>query len=116
MNVQSANQAFYKQFELTPDKVEGKSFYELGAGEWNLPELRQAMNEVLTRNQQFQDFEVSFGPAGLSRRCLLLNARKLSRHGGRQDLILLAIEDITERKHAAAHQDMLVGDKNHREK
>ena len=116
MRVKSANQAFYTLFELIPERVIGRSLYEVEAQEWNIPELRQIMEEVLPKDHQFQDFEILFGPANLSRRCLLLNARKLVRHGGREDLILLAVEDITDRKHAAAHQEMLVGEMNHRVK
>ena len=116
VRVQSANQAFYKLFDLVPDRVVGRSLYEVGNGEWDVPELRTLMEEVLPRHQQFQDLDITFGPAGLSRRSLLLNARRLVRDGDREDLILLAIEDITERKHAAAHQEMLIGEMNHRVK
>ena len=116
LKVQSANRAFYKLFNLAPDGVVGRSLYELGNGEWDIPELRTLMEEVLPTHQQFQDLDIAFGPTGLSRRSLLLNARRLVRGGDREDLILLAIEDITERKHAEAHQEMLVGEMNHRVK
>ena len=116
LQVQSANQAFYKLFDLARDRVVGQSLYELGAGEWNIPELRNVMEEVLPKDRQVQDFEFPFGAARSSKRCILLNARKLVRNGGRDDLILLAIEDITERKHSAMHQEMLIGELNHRVK
>ncbi len=116
VQVQSANQAFYKLFGLIPDKAVGRSLYELGKGEWDVPELRELMEEVLPKDRQFQNVEMAFGSEGSNKRCLLLNARKLMRNGGREDLILLAIEDITERKHAAAHQEMLIGELNHRVK
>ena len=116
MRVQSANRAFYKLFDLVPDRVVGRSLYELGRGEWNVPDLRNILEEILPKDHQFQDFEFMFGPAGSSRQWILLNARRLVRNGGRDDLILLAVEDITERKHAAGHQEMLVGELNHRVK
>ena len=114
--VQSANQAFYKLFDLAPDRVLGRSLYELGAGEWNNSGLRKLMEEVLPEDHQFHDFEFTFGLANSTKRCILLNARKLSRNGGRDDLILLAIEDVTERKNSAMHQEMLIGELNHRVK
>ena len=116
VRVQSANRAFYKLFDLAPDSVVGRSLYNLGKGEWNVPDLRNVVEEILPKDHQFQDVEFAFGPAASSKRCLLLNARRLIRNGGRENLILLAIEDITERKNAARHQEMLIGELNHRVK
>ena len=116
VRVQSANQAFYSLFDLVPDRTVGRSLYELGRGEYNMPQLRQLMEEVLPHDQQFQNVEIAFEPEGAGKRCHLLNARRLMRSGTREDLILLAIEDITERKHAAGHQEMLIGELNHRVK
>ncbi len=116
LRVRSANQAFYRLFGMDPDQTVGRPLYDLGRGEWNIPDLRRLIDEILPKDRQFQDVEVAFGPAGAGQRCLLLNARRLVRDGGREDLILLAIEDITERKHLAAHQEMLIGELNHRVK
>ena len=113
--VQSANPAFHRLFALAADRTAGRPLHELGNGEWDIPALRKLIDEVLPAHRQFQDVELAFGPAGASQRCLLLNARWLVRDG-RDDLILLAIEDITERKHSAAHQEMLIGELNHRVK
>ena len=116
VRVQSANQAFYKLFKLSPDLAVGRSLYELGRGQYDVPQLRKLMEEVLPHDHQFQNVEVTFEPEGAGKRCHLLSARRLMRNGTRENLILLAIEDITERKHAAGHQEMLIGELNHRVK
>ena len=116
VRVQSANRAFYKLFELEPDKVVGRSFYELGQGEWSIPGLRSILGEALSEAHRFHNVELALGSAGVSKRWVLLNARRLVRNGGREDLILLAVEDITERKNASAHQETLIGELNHRVK
>lgn len=116
LRVRSANRAFYTLLDTTPDKAEHLRLYELGNGEWDIPELRRLLDEVLPRDERFDDVEVGLGPAGPDQRTMLLNARKLARNGGREKLILLAIEEITQRKRDAGRQDMLIGELNHRVK
>lgn len=116
MRVRSANQAFFVLSDLVPNKTRECYLYELGRGEWNIPELRRLLEEVLPKDEQFENVEVLFGPSAPWQRMMLLNARKLARNGDREALILLAIEEITERKRAAAHQEMLIGELNHRVK
>jgi len=116
LRVRSANRAFYTLFDMAPDSAEHLRLYELGNGEWNIPELRRLLDEVLHKDERFDDVEVAFGPPGPDQRTMLLNARKLARNGGREKLILLAIEEITGRKRDAGHQEMLIGELNHRVK
>jgi two-component system CheB/CheR fusion protein len=116
MHVRSANQAFYTLFGTSPERTEGRRLYELGGGDWSVPELRKLLEEVLPEDERIEDFEVTFGSPGPEQRGMLANARKLMRNGGREELILLAIEDITERKRDATRQEMLVGELNHRVK
>ncbi len=94
----SANQSFYTTFRLSKEDAEGRSLYELGHGEWDIPRLRTLMGKVLPQRQVLNDFEVKHDFASLGMRTMLLNARVLHRGSGRPDLILVAIEDITERK------------------
>ncbi|MEO8714517.1 MAG: CheR family methyltransferase, partial [Acetobacteraceae bacterium] len=113
LQVRSANPAFHAQFDLAPDGTAGRRIYELHDGDWDIAELRRVLEEVLPDSQEARDVAVELGPDGPGRRTLLLNARKLERKD-RETLILLAIEDITERRGAAAHQEMLVGELSHR--
>jgi two-component system CheB/CheR fusion protein len=93
--VSTANAAFFKQFKAVPGETEGRFVFELGNGQWNIPGLRQLLGEVLARNSSFDDFEVSHDFEGLGRRTMLLNARRLE-SGGKNGLVLLAIDDITD--------------------
>ena len=101
LRVRTASEAFYKTFKIDPHSAEGRLIYDLGNGEWNIPALRTLLEDTLPRNDFFNDFELThqFPNSGL--RTMLLNGRRLGSATGVPDLILLAIEDITERKAAA---------------
>ncbi|MDQ2694118.1 MAG: PAS domain S-box protein, partial [Pseudomonadota bacterium] len=94
LRVKSANQAFYTFFQVKPEETEGRLIYELGNRQWDIPKLRQLLEGVLLQNEVFDDFVVTHDFEQLGLRTLLLNARRLDT----VQLILLAIEDITERK------------------
>ena len=96
LRVKTANATFYSQFEVERDEVEGRLVYELGNGQWNIPKLRELLEEVLPENNAFDDFEVEHDFAAIGRRVMLLNARKIDH----LQLILLAIEDISARRRA----------------
>ncbi|MEO5324012.1 PAS domain-containing protein [Mesorhizobium sp. CC13] len=98
LRVQSANPAFYELFKVAANQTEGHPLYDLGNGQWDIPALRALLDEVLSLNREVTDYEVEHQFREIGRRCMLLNARRLSRGGGRDDLILLAIEDVTERR------------------
>ncbi|HEY5302272.1 MAG TPA: HWE histidine kinase domain-containing protein, partial [Acetobacteraceae bacterium] len=114
LRVRSANPAFHARFDLAPDLMKGRRIYELHDGDWDIPELRTLLEEVVRDRQVAEDVAVGLGPDGPGRRTLLLNARKLARDGGRETLILLAIEDISERRAGTVHQEMLMGELSHR--
>jgi len=110
LSVESANPAFYKTFKVTPRETENVLIYELDGGQWNIPQLRESLEKVIPQNAVFNDFEVTHDSHRIGRRTMLLNARKLeetplppsgsaeARSEGAR--ILLAIEDVTDRKAA----------------
>jgi two-component system CheB/CheR fusion protein len=100
LRVRSANRSFYESFAVTPAETEDRLLYELGSGQWNTPELRRLLEEVLPQNHAFEDLEVEQDFPTIGRRTMLLNARKISGPANASELILLAIEDITGRKRA----------------
>jgi diguanylate cyclase (GGDEF)-like protein len=95
-----ANRSFYNTFQVSPVETKGKLIFELGNRQWNIPRLRALLGEVLPRCVEFQNFEVKHDFLGIGRRTMLLNAKKLQNDGDDLEMILLAIEDITERKRA----------------
>ena len=102
LRVMSANQAFYRSFLVTPADTEGRLIYDLGDGQWNIPQLRHLLEEILPQRTVFQDLEVKHNFARIGHKIMLLNARRIVRQGRETELILLAIEDITERKQIEA--------------
>jgi two-component system, chemotaxis family, CheB/CheR fusion protein len=101
LKVISANRAFYETFEVSPEQTESRLIYELGNGQWNIPRLREVLENILVENSSFQDFEVEHDFPSIGKKVMSLNARMIEKKGrsGIQ-LVLLAIQDITERKGA----------------
>lgn len=99
LRVKTANQSFYDTFQLTPGVTEGRLLQELGSGEWDNTALRAQLEEVLPKENAIENYEIVQHFPALGRRVMLLNARKLRREDNPTGLILLAIEDITARKH-----------------
>jgi PAS domain S-box-containing protein len=100
LRVRTANRAFYRTFGATAPETEGRSLFELGNRQWDIPQLRELLEEVLPRNSQFSDFEVTPEFESIGRRAMILNARRIPPGDQRPGLILLAIEDTTERRRA----------------
>jgi PAS domain S-box-containing protein len=98
LRVLSANQTFYKLFGLKPEETEGKFIYGLGQNQWDIPELRELLEDILPKNTSLEEFEMGYdSPKGRNRQ-LLLNARRIYRERKKTEMILLAIQDITQRK------------------
>nr|WP_320010128.1 chemotaxis protein CheB [uncultured Desulfobulbus sp.] len=92
LGVVSANRAFYTTFNVSPEDTLGKFLYDLGNGQWKIPALRTLLEDILSRNIEFHDFEVTHEFESIGRRSLRLNARRLFEESGESELILLAIE------------------------
>jgi PAS domain S-box-containing protein len=99
LHVRSANRSFYETFRVTPAETEGRFVYGLGDGQWDIPALRTLLEEILPRNLSFRDFEVNHEFEHIGQKTMLLNARCFL-PDGRFELILLAIDDITDRRRA----------------
>jgi PAS domain S-box-containing protein len=98
LRVRSANDAFYNHFQVEPAETVGRLVYNLGNGQWDIPLLRKLLEEVLPKEIFFRNFEIQHTFDRIGRRTLLLNARRIDH----LQLILLAMEDITERKEKEA--------------
>jgi two-component system CheB/CheR fusion protein len=93
MRIISANPAFYELCRMKADDTLGKPLYEIGQGQWNIPEVRRAMEKVLPRDRQFRDLKVNCQFAGTGQKSLVLHGRQVHGGGVGMDKILLAIEE-----------------------
>jgi two-component system CheB/CheR fusion protein len=100
LRVVTANKSFQDTFNLSHSQVVGSFISELGAGQWNIPRLRKLLQQVLSRDAEFADFEMDHNFPSIGRKMLLLNARRFLRHSDGSPLILLVIQDETLHKHA----------------
>jgi two-component system CheB/CheR fusion protein len=100
LRVRSANASFYRAFELGPADVVDQPLFSLQAGTWNTSPLQHSFDDMLTHKSELNDFELSLPSQKRGERMMLLNARIIPSLDERPALILLAIEDITDRKHA----------------
>lgn len=106
-----ANRAFYELFQVSPTEIEQNLIFDRQSGQWNIPRLRSLLEEVLPSTAQlaeFQNFEVEHEFEQIGRKILMLNARRMP-PANQQELILLAIEDITERKRLESELTQLLG-------
>src|SRR6516162_6004005 len=100
LRVQTANDSFYKVFQVQRAETEGRLIYELGNRQWDIPDLRHLLEEILPQSKVFNDFEVTHKFEHIGTKTMVLNARRLEQEPARLALILLAMEDITEHKSA----------------
>jgi PAS domain S-box-containing protein len=98
LRVVKASRSFYDYFKVSPDETIGTLIYDLGNGQWNIPKLRELLETILPEKTTFDDYEVEHDFSTIGKRIMLLNARKIQRGLGKEQIILLAIEDITDRK------------------
>jgi chemotaxis protein methyltransferase CheR len=108
LKVVKANPSFYQTFNVKPDATEGILIYDLGNRQWDIPKLRELLEDILPQNTKFHDFEVEHNFATIGRKIMHLNARRIYRAGNQTQLILLAIEDVTERENYKRHLEELV--------
>jgi signal transduction histidine kinase/DNA-binding response OmpR family regulator len=99
LRVHSANRAFYQTFHVSSAETENQLIYELGNGQWDIPDLRTLLEDIVPMSSVFNDFELEHDFPVIGRRVMLLNARKL-RQGSHAELLVLAMEDVTERRRA----------------
>jgi two-component system CheB/CheR fusion protein len=98
LRVVSVSRSFYNVFKVKPEDTVGQLIYDLGNKQWNIPKLRELLETILPQKTTFDNYEVEHDFSTIGRRIMLLNARQIERGMGKERIILLAIEDITERR------------------
>ena len=94
LRIVSANRSFYATFGLRPDQADRRLIYEVGDRQWDIPDLRRLLQEILPKQAELHDFKVEHNFPGIGRKLLLLNARQVYRPEQRPPLILLAMEPV----------------------
>jgi two-component system, cell cycle sensor histidine kinase PleC len=102
LRVVTVSRSFYEVFKVNPEETVGQLIYDLGNKQWDIPKLRELLEDILPKKAAFDNYEVEHDFATIGRRIMLLNARQIQRGMGKERIILLAIEDITERKEIEA--------------
>jgi PAS domain S-box-containing protein len=100
LKVVSANDSFYRTFEATSKETEGKCIYDLGDCQWDIPKLHELLEKIIPTQSFFANFEVEHDFPKIGHRTMLLNARQMLQRVKGANLILVAFEDVTERKKA----------------
>src|SRR3954451_24774021 len=77
LRVQSANRAFYQTFHVSPLETEGRLIYELGNGQWDIPDLRTLLEDIVPKSSVLDVFELEHTFPAIGRRAMLLNARNV---------------------------------------
>jgi PAS domain S-box-containing protein len=98
MRVITANRRFFDHFGMNREDTEGKSLFELGNGQWNIPELRRLLKKTAELRKAFEDYPVEHRFTKIGLRKLLLNGRHLREEDSTQNKILLAIKDVADRQ------------------
>jgi two-component system CheB/CheR fusion protein len=98
LRVVTASRSFYEVFRVNPQETVGQLIYDLGNKQWDILKLRELLETILPQKATFDNYEVEHEFSTIGKRIMLLNARQIQRGAGKERIILLAIEDITERK------------------
>ncbi|TMM51062.1 chemotaxis protein CheB [Sulfitobacter sabulilitoris] len=97
-----ASLSFHKLFQTSPEQIEGQVLFDLQGQQWDRPRLRQLLERILPNKTTVEDYEIKIDTARLGKRTMLLNARTLEGENDHGTMILLALEDVTERKRIQA--------------
>jgi two-component system CheB/CheR fusion protein len=95
LRVSSANRSFYETFQVSSKQTVGQLIYDLGNRQWDIPKLRQLLEDIVPKNASFEGFEVDHEFPGVGFKRMLLNARKVFRSTKEKELVLLAMEDVS---------------------
>ncbi|CAN5158572.1 hypothetical protein BH09PAT2_BH09PAT2_07250 [soil metagenome] len=113
LRVLTANRSFYKIFHVNKTETEHKLIYKLGNGQWDHPKLRYLLQDILPQKSFFQDYEIEHDFPVIGKRTVLLNGRKIVQKNHNEPMILLAIEDITEKKQLEMQKDDFISIASH---
>ncbi len=119
--ITAASRSFYQIFQLDKEDLRGQILFDIGGGQWNIPELRELLETIARDDATIEGYEVDRDFPGIGRRIMLLNVRKVFYEKGIHSTVLLAFEDITDRRlveqqvqELLTEKDMLLEEMQHR--
>ncbi|WP_018236853.1 sensor histidine kinase [Ensifer sp. BR816] len=116
LRIRSASRAFFTTFKVDRDDTIGQHVYELGNRQWDIPELRRLLEEVIPKSTAVIDFEVHHDFPSIGRRTMLVSAHRLFHPDNNSRTLVLSIVDATKRVQREAEKDVLLGELRHRMK
>jgi chemotaxis protein methyltransferase CheR len=108
LRVVIASRSYYNAFRVNHEETEGRLLFELGNRQWDIPELRKLLGDIIPQHTTLEKYEVEREFPSIGRRTMLLNARKIFYEGNGATSLLLAIEDDTERRLLEREKDELL--------
>ncbi|HTK88339.1 MAG TPA: histidine kinase dimerization/phosphoacceptor domain -containing protein [Nitrospiraceae bacterium] len=111
LRVVTANRAFRQTFRMNRQDIQGRPVYGLGERQWDIPELRSLLEDVVPQHTVMEDYEVERDFLIIGRRSMLLNAREVLDQRNSRNLILLTFEDVTDRRAAESEISKLLQQK-----
>jgi two-component sensor histidine kinase len=121
LRVVAASRSFYETFRVDPQDTQGRLLYTLGDGQWDIPALRTLLEKILPEQWVMDGYEVEHEFPNIGRRTMLLNARTVFSESNAHTALLLAIEDISERRaverelaHLLRQKELLLEEMQHR--
>ncbi len=112
LRVIAASRAFYRTFKVAREDTEGQLFFELGDGQWDVPQLRALLGKILPEHGTIEDLDIEYESLSLGRRTMSLNARQVVYEGSPESTILLGIEDVSDRRALEAEKNELLAEKD----
>jgi two-component sensor histidine kinase len=114
--VLTGNRGFFQTFRVGRDDTVGRNFFALGNGQWDIPELRRLLNDIIPKSAAIIAYEVNAEFPAIGRRTMLVSARRLVHPDNNTTSILILFEDVTDRRRSEADKDILLGETRHRMK
>ena len=121
LRVIAASRSFYETFQADRAETQGRLLYTLGDGQWDIPALRSLLGKIVPEESVLDGFEVEHEFLKIGRRTMLLNARTVVSETNAHTALLLAVEDITERReterelqHLLSQKELLLEEMQHR--
>jgi PAS domain S-box-containing protein len=110
MTIVAASRSFCRAFQFDPAEVSGRSVFEIGAGEWDVPQLRSLLSATISGHAEIEAYEMDLDQKDRGIRRLVVNVHKLD-YATDELRLLLTVSDVTDARLAAKLNDDLLREK-----